>query len=452
MVPSLILVLLVANTAPAQDSLNMSLLDRWHVDTLPPTALYDNTYNAVWGYARDGREYGIIGSTMGTHIIDVTVPTDIFESFYIPGAYQGPNVVHREFKTYRDRLYAVTDEGPGTLQIIDLRWLPDSAPVLYDSGVLFQRAHTLWIDTANARLYTHYGTTEFAIYSLADPDAPVELLDAENDISWWGQVGGVHDAYTVNNICYTNDVNAMHIIDFTNVASPVLLGTLDVYPQPGYNHSGWLHDNGWLYVMADETHGTDLKLFDVSDPSDIQFIDTIGVELHPLSIAHNPCFKGDQLHVAYYYDGYWLWDCTDPANCQLLGFYDTSLEPHAPSYEGAWGVYPYLPSGIVLVSDMQRGLFVIDISQALQVDGAEPEVAPRVWPTITDGTVNISLPSGAGGEVRVFDAAGKAVLRSTLAVQHSVVDLRDREAGMYLLRITVNGITSTRRVIRTEQR
>ncbi len=79
-------------------------------------------------------------------------------------------MIHREYKTYRDRLYAVTDEGPGTLQIIDLRQLPDSAPVLYDSNALFSRAHSIWIDTANARLYTHYGNTDFAIWSLADPD------------------------------------------------------------------------------------------------------------------------------------------------------------------------------------------------------------------------------------------------------------------------------------------
>ncbi len=63
----------------AQDSLNVSKIYQWSDSTLPGSFLYDNTYNAVWGYARDGREYGIIGSTMGTHIIDVT-----------PGDIQGP--------------------------------------------------------------------------------------------------------------------------------------------------------------------------------------------------------------------------------------------------------------------------------------------------------------------------------------------------------------------------
>lgn len=70
----------------AQDSLNMSLAGRWHVDTLPATTQYGNVYNATWGYARDGHEYGIIGSIPGTHIIDVTDPANLDEVAFIPGA------------------------------------------------------------------------------------------------------------------------------------------------------------------------------------------------------------------------------------------------------------------------------------------------------------------------------------------------------------------------------
>lgn len=447
--PLPLLLLCLPLAGAAQDSLNVTCLGRWHVDTLPASWLYDNTYNAVWGYARAGHEYGIIGSTMGTHLIEVTQPTTPVEVAFVPGAVQDGSVVHREYKTYRDRLYAVTDEGPGTLQIIDLRYLPDSAPVIYDSGVLFHRAHTLWIDTAHARLYTHYGNSDFAIWSLADPDAPTLLLKPEVSVPWWSAVGGVHDAYTVNNICYTNDVDAMHIIDFTDASAPVLLGTLDTYPQPGYNHSGWLHENGWLYVMADETHGTDLKLFDVSDPTDIQFIDTIGVELDVHSIPHNPVFAGDLLHVSYYYDGYWLWNCADPSDCQLLGYYDTSVEPHGMSYKGAWGVYPFLPSGLVLVSDMQRGLFVLDIAMALRMQQPPPGAIAQVRPTITPDRVEVSLALPAPARWEVFDATGRLLEGATFATGRTTVDLRTLNDGTYLLRITQGNASSTHRVIKT---
>lgn len=430
-----------AITVRAQDSLNVTKVYQWQGENLPASFLYGNTYNSVWGYARDGREYAIIGSTMGTHIIDVT-PNDITgQIVFIPGNDDGGDIVHREYKTYRDRLYAVTDEGQGTLQIIDLRNLPDSAPVIYDSNALFARAHSLWIDTTNARLYTHYGSSDFAIWSLADPDAPSLLLKPQFSVPWWdAQVGGVHDAYTVNNITYTNDVDAMHIIDFNDVQNPVLLGGLNHtdYPQAGYNHSGWLHGNGWLYVMADETHGLDLKLFDVSDPTDILFIDTIGTDLGPGSIAHNPVFQGDLLHVAYYEDGYWLWSVADPYHAQLLGWYDMHPEPYAYSYKGAWGVYPFLPSGRILISEMQHGLFVLDISQALSATpGEKRERGLRLWPNPAQDQATLALPTGAQGEISISitDATGRMMpvrITRRTAVERTL-DTRNFAPGTYAI-------------------
>ncbi len=444
-------------SSSAQDSLNVTKVYEWDDPSLPGSFLYDNTYSAVWGYARDGREYGIIGSTMGTHIIDVT-PGDIQGPVaFIAGNFQGGDVVHREYKTYRDRLYAVTDEGPGTLQIIDLRQLPDSAPVLYDSNMLFSRAHSIWIDTTNARLYTHYGNTDFAIWSLADPDAPTLLLKPQFSVPWWNSaVGGVHDAYTVNNITYTNDVNAMHIIDFSNVNTPVLLGSLTNYPQPGYNHSGWLHDNGWLYVMADETHGLDLKLFDVSDPTDIQFIDTLGTDRGPGSIVHNPCFQGDMLHVAWYEDGYWLWNVADPANAQLVGFYDMHPEPYSFSYKGAWGVYPYLPSGHVLISEMQHGLFVLDISQAVGLSPKPSNSAElHVWPNPTAAVTYISVPSTFHGQVDLVlrDAQGRNLRTWQAHVFGSglAIDLRGMEEGNYFVELSNAEQRAVARVVKTSE-
>ena len=41
-------------------------------------------------------------------------------------------------------------------------------------------------------------------------------------------------------------------------------------------------------------------------------------------------------------------------------FFNTASAVIKRSFEGAWGVYPHLPSGNILVSDMQEGLFVIE--------------------------------------------------------------------------------------------
>ncbi|MBL0043616.1 MAG: hypothetical protein IPP33_04110 [Flavobacteriales bacterium] len=153
---------------------------------------------------------------------------------------------------------------------MDLHYLPDSVHVVYDSQSLLVRAHNIQVDTVNARLYTCGGTTQFSVYSLADPEQPALLSNCEVDIPWWGgAVGYVHDCFVRDNIVWCNDQDGMHVVDFTDVENPVLLGSLEDYPQAGYNHSSWMNDDGTLYAMADETHGSPLKLVDPSDLSDL---------------------------------------------------------------------------------------------------------------------------------------------------------------------------------------
>ncbi|MBZ0172309.1 MAG: hypothetical protein K8E66_08020, partial [Phycisphaerales bacterium] len=35
-----------------------------------------------------------------------------------------------------------------------------------------------------------------------------------------------------------------------------------------------------------------------------------------------------------------------------------------PGYDGAWSTYPFFPSGVALISDMQSGLFIVDVTAA----------------------------------------------------------------------------------------
>lgn len=61
---------------------------------------------------------------------------------------------------------------------------------------------------------------------------------------------------------------------------------------------------------------------------------------------------------------------SDPANVQRVAYYDTCPENvNYSDYQGAWGVYPYLPSGNIIASDVLHGLFVLrpDYSALLPV-------------------------------------------------------------------------------------
>ncbi len=343
-----------------------TLLGQWSEDTLVGSSAYNNTYNEVWGFAVDGQEFAIIGSTAGTHFIEVTDPTNPKERFFFPGKAQGKSIIHRDFETYKGYIYAVCDEGQSSLQIIDIRQMPDTAFIVYDKNELVVRSHNIEIDTAKGMLYTFAtsgGSTSYSalrVYDLADPLNPafIGAYNVFGDIT----AGHVHDGYIRNGLAYLNCGNdGMAIVDFTDPANPVALGTLPEYPAKGYNHSGWGDESGDYYYLSDENHATPMKILDVSDPLDIKVLGTFDAQVaNPTSIPHNQLVRGDYLYVSYYYDGLVVFDISDPTQPFPAFSYDTSNEPNAPSYKGAWGVYPYLPSGNILVSDMQEGLFVFE--------------------------------------------------------------------------------------------
>jgi len=139
------LIVVAANVTKcySQISSNVDLLFHWEDTTLDSSAAYDNTYNETWGFVSGGKEYAVIGSTDGTHIFDVTDPVNAYQAAYVPGAEQGPVIIHRDFHDYKGYMYIVSDEGNSTLQIIDLSYLPDSAAVIYDSDTLFRTSHNI---------------------------------------------------------------------------------------------------------------------------------------------------------------------------------------------------------------------------------------------------------------------------------------------------------------------
>ena len=347
----------------------LSLLAQWQSDQELPATFYQNKYNEVWGVALDGREYAVIGSTLGTHIVEVTDPAAAEEVAFVPGAAQGGQIIHRDYHNYGCYLYAVADEGStSTLQIIDLSGLPATATVVYDDNQLLRRTHNIFIDTSQARLYTFAtkgGSTvssAMRIYDLApDPLAPQFLAEHRN---FGGlTVGHVHDGFVRDHLAYLNcGPNGLAIVDFSDPLQPVTRSILTDYPASGYNHSGWPTVDDDYYYFADENHEAPVKVLDTRT---LEVVATLTPPAPDSStIPHNQLVACDYLYVSYYYDGLQVFDISDPAQPVASHYYATSTWPRVQSYHGAWGVYPFLPSGKVLVSDMQNGLFVLAGPQA----------------------------------------------------------------------------------------
>lgn len=444
----------------AQNSLNMSLLYHWKDSTITGSTLYNNAFNEVWGYAANGKEYAIIGSSLGTHFFDVTDPINSQQVAFVQGRDTGANIVHRDYHDYNGYLYAVTDEGDGSLQIMDLSYLPDSVQVVYDSDSKIKLSHNIFIDSATGKLYS-CGTAKFEVYDLtADPTNPNLIIKCNFNIPWWnstigGGTGYAHDLFVRNDTAYLNAGNGLYVVDFSTTTSPVLLGSYTTYPHQGYNHSGWLSENGQTYCLADETWGKKVKILDVSDVSDIQFIDTVGSNIHENSIPHNLIIKGNYLYVSFYVDGTYIWDISNPSSPALVGFYDTSNEPHLEDYRGNWGVYPFLPSGILLASDMQEGLFVFDVQQAISgVGRVNSDKHFNVFPNPAQDRLNIIglAHFGESFELTLTDLNGKKVYQDTFNntfLSKKTIHLPQHlQSGIYILHISNDLIHQAEQIIK----
>ena len=69
--------------------------------------------------------------------------------------------------------------------------------------------------------------------------------------------------------------------------------------------------------------------------------------------------RGKYYFQANYTSGLRVARVKRPRSPREVAFFDTHPEEDEPIFAGAWGVHAALPSGSVLVTDIQRGLFVL---------------------------------------------------------------------------------------------
>lgn len=444
---TLLLTFIFSTIGYSQDSYNVDLLYHWEDTTLVPSSQHDNTYNETWGFVQNGKEYGVIGSTAGTHLFDLSNPSNIYQVSFIPGEAQGPQIIHRDYHDYKGYLYIVCDEDTASkLKIVDLSPLPNDPLVVYNSNELFSRSHNIFIDTAKAKLYTCGGNNNpgVRVFDLTNPELPVEISSISLPET-------SHDIFVRNDTAYVNvgSNGGLQVYDFSDNNNPQLIASLTSYPQQGYNHSGWLNENGSIYVLADETHNMDLKILDVSNLNNIEVLDTIDTEKNiDFTIAHNLMVKNNFVYVSYYYDGMYIFNIEDPENSFISGYYDTSTRPHQNfKYQGCWGVYTFLPSGRILASDMQTGFYVFDVSKATGINGGIDKLetaALQLYPNPATSEINfINLPDG-NSTFKLIDYSGKVIQTGNISPNDNNVKLEATEStGIYKFVILNNNKKQT---------
>ena len=342
-----------------QSSLNTNL-----IGYLKPAT--DVQYNDVWGYSdAANNEYAILGGLTNTYFINITNPATptIINTFS-----HANSSIWRDFKTYKKYAYSSADQGAEGLRVYDLTNLPTSVTLVSSITSGFTKAHNIHIDTLNARLYVLGASNastayNIMVYNLTNPAAPV--LEKTSALPG----GYIHDAFARNDTVYaSHGSNGYYVYKYNRTTTQTFTVLDSKATYYGYNHSSWVTQDRNYAVVATETHGTPLRVLDVStlnNDNDLTQTSTFQSALEAPtstnSIVHNPFIKGNLVYLAYYFDGVQIYDISNPANPVRVGYYDTypTLSGYS-GYDGCWGVYPYLPSGKIIASDISNGLFVLE--------------------------------------------------------------------------------------------
>ncbi|MEZ4937148.1 MAG: choice-of-anchor B family protein [Crocinitomicaceae bacterium] len=307
----------------------------------------------VWGYVdENNNEYALVGCVDGTSIVNVTDPANPIEVFWEAGT----SSVWRDIKVYNDYAYVTTEAEDGLL-IIDLSPLPGSSilPTYYYHGPIgneWSSAHNLFIDENGYAYIFGSDRGEGGVILLdlnPNPIAPVEVGVFDDYYC--------HDGYVRNDTAYFAHIydGFFTIVDVSDKANPLELGSQTTPTQ--FAHQIWVDSAGIVFVL-DEIPGGYIASYDISNINNIQLLDKIQCAPGNLITPHNGYTIGDFIVSSYYSYGVAIHDKSKPNNLVEVGHFDTN-PLNGISTDGCWGVYPYLPSGNILATDIEEGLFVL---------------------------------------------------------------------------------------------
>jgi choice-of-anchor B domain-containing protein len=326
-----------------------------------------------------------VGLSWGNGIVEVTDPTNPVILTTIPG---GVNSLWRDITVVGNYAYAVSDSVGVGIQVIDLSQIDAGVVTLvrnYSQGG-HATSHTMLSNPASGYLYSCGGNIAgggiMPCATTPDPTFPTFA-----GTGWTGHY--VHEAlietytsgpYAGREIAFLfTGGHGIVILDFTVKTSPTILSSI-TYPGRDYSHQGWLSPDKRFLYHNDESSGQVTRVFDVSDLSAPRLVSAFTKALG--SIDHNEYTKGRYLYQSNYTTGLRVWDLANPLVPVEVAYIDTRPENNGSGYSGAWGNYPFFNSGTMLISDMNRGLFVVRLSLLeLSPAGVQPTALAPSQPT-----------------------------------------------------------------------
>ncbi len=359
--------------------------------------------NDLWGWTDtvSQRRFAAVGLTNATSFVEVTDPLNPIYLGKMDTAEAGQNRAWRDIKIYNDHAFVVAD-GSGNdqgIQVFDMRQLLtadtsagplDFSATSHYSG--FSRAHNIVIneDTGYGYAVGAYNNSGgrlhrggLTIFDLSDPNNITEVGSYSGD-------GYTHDAqaviyngpdtdYVGREVVFASNEDTLTIVDVSDKSNTALISR-NPYANSNYSHQGWLSDDQRFFYMNDELDeynhargpdgqfGTDddgdpiptkTHLWNVEDLDNPEYMGFY--EGTQMTIDHNLYVKGDFMYQANYTSGLRIIKINDAAAGDLeeFGFFDTYMADNDVTFNGAWSVYPYFDDNVILISDRQGGLFIV---------------------------------------------------------------------------------------------
>jgi len=227
----------------------------------------------------------------------------------------------------------------------------------------------------------------------------LHMVDIRNPLNptflgCFSQDGYTHDAqcviydrgpdmtYRGKEICFCYNEDSLTIVDVTQKSNPKKLGKVG-YAGSRYTHQGWLDDQhrfAFANDELDEMHGnnkhTKTLIFNVADLNNPRYVNSYRSPEE--AIDHNLYVKNGYVYQANYCAGLRVLKIGPGSMPKLEEFASFDVEPtcNRAQFSGAWSVYPYFPSGNIIVSSIPRGLFVLGHQNS-------PTETPTPEPTTT---------------------------------------------------------------------
>ena len=353
-----------------------AVLERVKVFQFPSTVAFGDTVGGsdVWGWTGDdGTEYALMGVLTGIAVVNTSTMEVVT---IVPGPTENDSYYHRDIKTYKHYAYAVsenTGENAG-LSVFDLQYLPDSVSIvgyfpIDTSGNM--RSHNISIDTSMGFAYLEGNLfNHVTILDLSDPELPT-FAGTIHDLA-------IHDLYARNDTVYLAEggdpfvyTPYFSIWNLSDKSNPILMVRHEI-PDAGYVHTIWPTNNGQYVITTEETPGKTVKIWDVSDYSNITMV---GEWLGTNRLAHNAQVMDDLLFISHYQSGIYIVDISDPSNPTEIAHYDTYPPGEAAEFNGNWGVYQYTQNGMVFASDLEDRLTILNFNRnpiGIDVDKTMP--------------------------------------------------------------------------------